>query len=79
MFNVIIGGHLNPAISLIMYTFGRLSFARFIIYSLAQTAGAFVGAAIAFLLYYGSTFSAVINIYLLCPYLFSVYFLINHF
>lgn len=58
-----IGGHLNPAISLMMFTFGRLSFIRFIVYTLAQTAGAFVGAAMSFLVYYGIILCRIIKIF----------------
>uniref|UniRef100_A0A7I5ECW2 Major intrinsic protein domain containing protein n=2 Tax=Haemonchus contortus TaxID=6289 RepID=A0A7I5ECW2_HAECO len=46
------GGHYNPAVSITMLTFGKLSFSHFIIYCIVQTAGAFVGAATAYLLYY---------------------------
>ncbi|GMR37589.1 hypothetical protein PMAYCL1PPCAC_07784, partial [Pristionchus mayeri] len=45
------GGHFNPAISLVMVTFGRLSGLHFVLYCIAQTLGAFVGAAIAYGLY----------------------------
>ncbi|GMS85333.1 hypothetical protein PENTCL1PPCAC_7508, partial [Pristionchus entomophagus] len=45
------GGHFNPAISLVMVTFGRLSWLHFALYSLVQTLGAFVGAAIAYGIY----------------------------
>ncbi|KAF8364061.1 aqp-7 [Pristionchus pacificus] len=45
------GGHFNPAISLVMVTFGRLSVKHFLLYSLVQTLGAFVGAAIAYGVY----------------------------
>lgn len=46
------GSHLNPAVSFFMWSFGRLKFANFLLYSLAQTIGAFIGAAITFSLYY---------------------------
>nr|CDJ89711.1 Major intrinsic protein domain containing protein [Haemonchus contortus] len=49
------GGHYNPAVSITMLTFGKLSFSHFIIYCIVQTAGAFVGAATAYLLYYVQT------------------------
>lgn len=45
------GGHFNPAISLVMVTFGKLSGLHFVLYSIVQTIGAFVGAAIAYLIY----------------------------
>ncbi|VDN05280.1 unnamed protein product [Thelazia callipaeda] len=38
------GGHLNPAISLVMWTFGHLKFFEFILYSIVQVIGAFIGA-----------------------------------
>lgn len=47
------GGHINPAVSLAMTLIGRLSWKRMIVYILAQYVGAFVGAAIVLLVYYG--------------------------
>ncbi|KAK6745147.1 hypothetical protein RB195_011705 [Necator americanus] len=46
------GGHFNPAVSLTMVTFGRLSVRDFLIYCVVQTFGAFVGAAGAYGIYY---------------------------
>ncbi|VDM83196.1 unnamed protein product [Strongylus vulgaris] len=46
------GGHYNPAVSLAMVTFGRLSVRDFFIYIIVQTLGAFVGAAGAYGIYY---------------------------
>ncbi|CAD5126567.1 DgyrCDS14662 [Dimorphilus gyrociliatus] len=40
------GGHLNPAVSLGLFIARRCEFLRFIFYSIAQVAGAIVGAAI---------------------------------
>jgi len=45
------GGHMNPAVSLAMVTLGKLTFRHFILYSLVQTVGAFIGAAMCFALY----------------------------
>jgi aquaglyceroporin related protein len=45
------GGHINPAVSLMFLTFGQLSALKFLLYTLVQTLGAFVGAAIAYLVY----------------------------
>ncbi|VDK56310.1 unnamed protein product [Cylicostephanus goldi] len=52
MLNIFAGGHINPAVSLMFMTFRQLSPARFILYTLAQTAGAFVGAAVSYALYH---------------------------
>ncbi|KAI1727777.1 major intrinsic protein [Ditylenchus destructor] len=46
------GSHLNPAISFLMYVLGKISFRRFLCYAAAQFSGAFVGAALTFLVYY---------------------------
>ncbi|KAI3412002.1 hypothetical protein GPALN_002056 [Globodera pallida] len=46
------GGHLNPAVSLSAWSFGNLPFAHFLLYSIAQTAGAFIGAALTYLIYF---------------------------
>ncbi|KAK3831029.1 MAG: aquaporin-like protein [Linnemannia gamsii] len=48
------GGHLNPAVSLAMVIFRGLSWADFIVYSIAQFAGAFVGALIVYITNYSS-------------------------
>ena len=47
------GSHTNPAITLFFYTTGDISLQRLILYVIAQTCGAFCGAAITFLEYYG--------------------------
>ncbi|GMT16423.1 hypothetical protein PFISCL1PPCAC_7720, partial [Pristionchus fissidentatus] len=39
------GSHMNPAISFMSYTFGHLSLQKFLLYSLMQFAGSFIGAA----------------------------------
>ncbi|VDM47104.1 unnamed protein product [Toxocara canis] len=46
------GGHVNPAVSLMFMTFGQLTPIAFVLYTLAQTAGAFFGSAFAFLVYF---------------------------
>lgn len=50
------GGHINPAVSLMFLTMKQMAPVRFIAYVVAQTLGAFVGAALAYLVYYGTTF-----------------------
>ncbi|GMR37592.1 hypothetical protein PMAYCL1PPCAC_07787, partial [Pristionchus mayeri] len=39
------GAHMNPAISFMIYTFGHLTLKKFLLYSLMQMIGAFVGSA----------------------------------
>ncbi|KAI1728066.1 major intrinsic protein domain-containing protein [Ditylenchus destructor] len=46
------GSHLNPAVSLFLYSFGEIQFINLILYTIAQTAGAFCGAALTFGIYY---------------------------
>lgn len=46
------GGHLNPAISLMFLSFRQISPLRFFLYCLSQVAGAFVGSALTYLMYY---------------------------
>ncbi|VDM52446.1 unnamed protein product [Angiostrongylus costaricensis] len=45
-------GHFNPAVSLTMVTLGKLSVPHFLTYCVAQTFGAFLGAAAALGIYY---------------------------
>ncbi|KHN83605.1 Aquaporin-9 [Toxocara canis] len=45
------GGHLNPAISLLMYTFGELELLHLFAYCVAQMLGAFLGAAATYYTY----------------------------
>ncbi|KHN88135.1 Aquaporin-3 [Toxocara canis] len=53
------GGHLNPAISLMFYTFGKLPLIHVLYYSIAQTVGAFIGTALAYTLYYDQIWHAL--------------------
>lgn len=46
------GSHLNPAVSLFLFTMGRLSGMRFILYSIAQILGGFCASFFTWLLYY---------------------------
>jgi glycerol uptake facilitator-like aquaporin len=46
------GCHVNPAVSFAMLLTGRLSLIRFIVYVAAQFLGAFVGAALVYVIYY---------------------------
>uniref|UniRef100_A0A1I7YD23 Aquaporin-9 n=1 Tax=Steinernema glaseri TaxID=37863 RepID=A0A1I7YD23_9BILA len=46
------GSHLNPAVSLFLFSFGKISFARFLAYTGAQMAGGFFGAALTYTTYY---------------------------
>ncbi|KAK6732832.1 hypothetical protein RB195_016917 [Necator americanus] len=48
------GGHLNPAVSLLMWSFGHLPGLWMILYSFVQTAGAFVAAMCMYYYYYES-------------------------
>uniref|UniRef100_A0A7E4VK95 Aquaporin-9 n=1 Tax=Panagrellus redivivus TaxID=6233 RepID=A0A7E4VK95_PANRE len=45
------GGHMNPAVSLLMVTLKRLSWTDFFLYCIVQTLGAFVGSALAYVVY----------------------------
>ncbi|CEF62529.1 Major intrinsic protein family and Aquaporin-like domain-containing protein [Strongyloides ratti] len=45
------GGHLNPAVSLFQLTMGNINALTFILYSIAQTIGAFFGSLFAYILY----------------------------
>uniref|UniRef100_A0AC34RLJ4 Aquaporin n=1 Tax=Panagrolaimus sp. JU765 TaxID=591449 RepID=A0AC34RLJ4_9BILA len=47
------GSHMNPAVSLLMYSFGHLSLGQFFLYVAAQISGAFFASALTFLQYYG--------------------------
>jgi glycerol uptake facilitator-like aquaporin len=47
-----LGGHINPAVSLFFFTFGKLPLTRLLLYILVQTIGAFIGAAITFFVYF---------------------------
>uniref|UniRef100_A0A1I7YG67 Aquaporin n=1 Tax=Steinernema glaseri TaxID=37863 RepID=A0A1I7YG67_9BILA len=66
------GGHLNPAISLVMVTFGRLSIAHFFLYSIVQILGALLGSGLMYTLYYDAIHSINITqreqIMLFCSY-----------
>jgi aquaporin-9 len=46
------GAHINPAISLLAFVTRQISFTKFILYVIVQNLGAFVGAAMTFLIYY---------------------------
>ncbi|CAD5210846.1 unnamed protein product [Bursaphelenchus okinawaensis] len=45
------GGHINPAVSLMFFTFRQLSAIKFAVYVAAQFVGAFLGALITYLIY----------------------------
>jgi aquaporin-9 len=46
------GAHINPAISLLGFVSRQISFTRFIFYVIAQNVGAFIGAAMTYIVYY---------------------------
>uniref|UniRef100_A0AC35F4X9 Aquaporin n=1 Tax=Panagrolaimus sp. PS1159 TaxID=55785 RepID=A0AC35F4X9_9BILA len=46
------GGHLNPAVSFLFVTQKMLSFPDFILYTIVQTLGAFIGAGLSYFVYY---------------------------
>lgn len=45
------GGHINPAVSLMFLTFRQITPLKFVLYALVQTLGAFVGAALTYVVY----------------------------
>jgi MIP family channel proteins len=45
------GGHLNPAVSFSQFLLGRISFFKFVLYSVAQTLGAFLASLMVFFVY----------------------------
>ena len=47
------GGHLNPAISLAFHLTRQISFAQFVVFSIAQVIGAALGGAMVYVNYYG--------------------------
>jgi glycerol uptake facilitator-like aquaporin len=49
---LLLGGHLNPAVSFSMFLIGRLSFLKFILYSIAQFCGAFLASLMVFIVYF---------------------------
>uniref|UniRef100_A0AAU6SI37 Aquaporin 1 n=1 Tax=Steinernema carpocapsae TaxID=34508 RepID=A0AAU6SI37_STECR len=53
------GGHLNPAISLVMVTFGRLKLVHFFLYTIVQTFGALLGSGLMYLVYYDAIQHAI--------------------
>ncbi|VDM38138.1 unnamed protein product [Toxocara canis] len=59
LYTYLAGGHLNPAISLMFYTFGKLPLIHVLYYSIAQTVGAFIGTALAYTLYYDQIWHAL--------------------
>lgn len=48
-----LGGHFNPAVSFAFYTIGKMNLSQLFSYILAQVLGAYLGAAGAYLVYYG--------------------------
>jgi MIP family channel proteins len=46
------GAHINPAISLLEFVSQKISFTRFVLYTIVQIAGGFIGAAMTFIIYY---------------------------
>lgn len=61
VFIIITGGHINPAVSLAMAVIGKLSWWKVPLYYIAQTCGAFCGAAATYAVYYGNMFHLFID------------------
>jgi len=49
----VVGGHINPAVTLAMAAVGRLKWIKVPVYWLAQYIGAFIGAVCVYLVYFG--------------------------
>ncbi|VDD96554.1 unnamed protein product [Enterobius vermicularis] len=45
------GGHVNPAVTAVLYILGKISFTHSLLYCVAQTLGAAVGAALSYIVY----------------------------
>ena len=58
-----LGGHVNPAMSLLFTILGRLSWKKFVLYVLAQTLGGFVSGAIVYSVYYGLFYTLITCIF----------------
>lgn len=52
-----LGGHINPAITLMFFTFGTINLVTTIVYFIAQTFGAFLGALCVYFFYIGILFN----------------------
>ena len=50
---IFLGSHLNPAVSLFLATFKAITIVDMFCYWLAQFVGAFIGAGLTYLIYYG--------------------------
>ena len=59
---LVLGAHVNPAVSLAMVILGKLPIRKFPVYVVAQFLGAFAGSCAVYGLYYGEYYSYTVAV-----------------